>query len=148
MVWVDRLDLFMTAGNTVPTLDYSDVELPASPSDNLTHPSHIGYHHQWSLLLLLSPVTGGCVCCFLCVLDRSIADKVCRITILLEDSSKVVNFLRLFRMLMIPLSLTWRHLTTSSYGSVDGTQSRLTSPCAWASCIDRNIQVTILSSPE
>ena len=131
----------MTAGNTVPNLDYSDVELPASPSDILTHPSHIGYYHQWSLLLLLSPVTGAYVCCFLCALDKSIADKVCRITILLEDSSKVVNCLRLSCILMIPLSLTWRHLTT-----VDGTQSRLTSPCVWASCRQKHSGCHLLFS--
>ena len=33
--------------------DYSDVKLPANTPDVLTHPSHIGYHHQRSLLLSL-----------------------------------------------------------------------------------------------
>ena len=65
--------------------DYSDVELPANTPDVLTHPSHIGYHHHWSLLLLLSLVWA--VCCFLWRQGRGIADEVCRITILLENSS-------------------------------------------------------------
>ena len=53
---------------------------------------HIKYHHQWPLLLL-SFVWAVCVCCFLCGWSRGIADEVCRITVLLEDPSKVVNFL-------------------------------------------------------
>ena len=61
--------------------------------DVLTLLSHIGYHHQWSLLLLLSLIWAACVCCFLCGRGRAIADEVCKITILLEDPSKVVNFL-------------------------------------------------------
>ena len=34
--------------------------------------------------------------CFLCGWERSIADKLCRITVLLEDSSQVVNFVLKF----------------------------------------------------
>ena len=51
----------------------------------LTHPSHVGYHHQRSLLLLL--FWAAYVCCFLCGWGRGIADEVCGITILLENSS-------------------------------------------------------------
>ena len=77
-----------------------NVDLAAAARDTIyhiglftkcTHPCHIGYRHQWSLLLLL--ITAARVCCFLCGWGRSIADKVCRVAILLEDSSKVVNFL-------------------------------------------------------
>ena len=71
-----------------PHLDYSDVKLPAN-----THPSHIRYHYQWSLLLLLSLVWAACIYSFLCGWGRGIADEVRRITTLLEDPSKVVNFL-------------------------------------------------------
>ena len=57
----------------------------------LTYPSHIGYRHQWSPLLLFL-ITAARVCCFLGELGRSIADKVCMVTILLPDSSKMVKF--------------------------------------------------------
>ena len=68
--------------------------LPANMPDVLPRPSsYIGYHHQWSLLLLLSLVWVARICCFLCGRGRGIADEVCRTTVLLEDSSKVVNFL-------------------------------------------------------
>ena len=59
-----------------------DLNMP----DILTHPSHVEYHPQWSLVLFLSPVTAACVCYFLCGWDRIIAYKVCRITVPLEDS--------------------------------------------------------------
>ena len=65
--------------------DYSDVKLPANTPDVLTHPSHIGYHHQRSLLLFL--LWAAYVCCFLCGWGRGIADEVRGITILLENSS-------------------------------------------------------------
>ena len=61
--------------------------------DALTHPSYIGYHHQWSLLLLLSLIWVACVCCFLCGWGRGIADEGRRITVLLENSNSVFNFL-------------------------------------------------------
>ena len=79
--------------------------------DVLTHPSHIGYHHQWSPLLLLLVITAACVCCVLCGWGRSIADKVCRVIVLLEDFCMVVNICRLSCMLIISLALSWRHLT-------------------------------------
>ena len=44
-------------------------------------------------LALLSLITATRVCCFLHRWGRSIVDKVCRVTILLQDSSEVVNFL-------------------------------------------------------
>ena len=55
------------------------------------HPSHVWYYHQWSLLLLLFLVWAAYVCCFLCGWDRSIADEVRRVLILLEDTSKAVK---------------------------------------------------------
>ena len=57
--------------------------------DVLIHPSHIEYHYQWSLLILLSLVWAACICCFLCGWGRGIADEVCRMSILFEDSSYV-----------------------------------------------------------
>ena len=63
------------------------LELPANAPNVLTHPSHIGYHHQLSPLLLLFLITAAHVCCFLCGWGRSIAGKVYRVTVLLEDSS-------------------------------------------------------------
>ena len=34
------------------------------------------------------------ICCFLCGWGRSIADEVCKVTVLFENSSKVVKFLQ------------------------------------------------------
>ena len=47
------------SGESAGTKDYSDVDLPANMPDILTHPGHIGYHHQWSLLPLLCLVVHG-----------------------------------------------------------------------------------------
>ena len=47
--------------------------------DVLSHPSHIGYHHQWSLFLLLSLVWAAHVGCFLCRWGRIVADKFHRV---------------------------------------------------------------------
>ena len=42
---------------------HSGAELPASTSDVFTHSSHVGYHYQFSyLLLLFSVVFITCVC--------------------------------------------------------------------------------------
>ena len=46
---------------------------------HLTHPSHIGYHHQWSLFLLLSLVWAAHVGCFLFRWGRIVADKFHRV---------------------------------------------------------------------
>ena len=64
-------------------------------------------------------VTATLVCCFLCGWGRSIADKVCRVTVLLQDSSKVANFL-LMVVLRVddPSALSWRHLTTLLWKSL------------------------------
>ena len=104
-VWsVPDVDLAAAAGDTIYLLlcilhlsqhwaesplrlkDYSDLEPPANMPDVLTYPSHIRYHHQWSLLFLLFLVWAACVCCFLWGVLRIII-------ILLEDSSIVVNYL-------------------------------------------------------
>jgi len=108
--------------------------------DVLTHPSHIGYHHQWSLLLLLSIIQAACVCCFLCGWDQSVADKVCRVSILFEDSSKVVKFLLKIVLRVDPSDPLWYiSPPLSSHGSTDGTQSGDTSPCVWTSCRPRHL---------
>ena len=57
-------------------------------------PHRVSPCHQQSLLFLLSLNVTAAVCCFLCGWGRSIANEVCGIIVLLEDSSKVVNFLQ------------------------------------------------------
>ena len=57
----------------------SDNQISASMPNVLTFPGHIGYHHPWSLLLLLSPIMAAGI---LCGWNRSIANQVGRKTVL------------------------------------------------------------------
>ena len=115
-----------------------------------THPSHIGYHHQWCPLLLLFLIMAACVCCFLCGWSRSVADKVCRVSVLLQNSSKVVNFL-----LMVALRadnpsgrvVETSHHTFLHVGGMMGIKVEILVHVRGLP-VDRNVQAAILSPPE
>ena len=59
----------------------------------MSRPHRLSPCHQQSFLFLLSLIVTPAICCFLCRWGRSIANEVCGATVLLADSSKVVNFL-------------------------------------------------------
>ena len=125
-------------------------KLPANPPNVLTHPSHIRYHHQWFLLPLLFLIMVTRVCCFLHRWCRSIADKVCRVTILLQDSSKVVNFLLKVVLCADDLSgpvMEAYHHTLLHVGWMMGLKVKI--PVGVRGLpVDRDVQAAILSPPE
>ena len=95
-----------------PDLKTTDIELSANTPDVFTHSSYTLYHHQWSLLLL-SLVWAACVCCSLCGQGRSIADKVHRVTVLLDDSRWSTSSGGCPACWWFLWScMSWRHLTT------------------------------------
>ena len=102
----------------------------------------VAFASRQSYRLLLSTVKTACVDNFLCGWDRCVADKICRITILLDNSSKVVNFLvKLVLRADDPSGLVAEpsHHIFFHVGCMDdGTQSGDTGPCAWASCRQRH----------
>ena len=75
--------------------------------DVLSHPSHIGYHHQWSLFLLLSLVWAAHVGCFLCRWGRIVADKFHQVISYLEYWMFINFTLRALSYKMVHITFKW-----------------------------------------
>ena len=90
------------------------------------------------------------MCCFLCGWGRSIADEVCKVTVLFENSSKVVKFLQKVVLRVDDPSgpvVETSHHTSLHVGRLMELKVEI-SVRVNGLPVDRNIQAAILSSPE